>query len=174
MTDLNAGALEMAVCQRKRAGADLTGLIHHLRPWGAVPAPSVTDRPWGRLGGIHGDLLSASRRLRRSSSLYKAEAHPLARPPDRGHRRLPWSPSPRDPLVRAPGPTAPSACAPPRRARSRLGTRHQPRPPPGTTATGQRHNWLNRPSQDPEPGSSGVMSLTDQMVDNAVLVTWSR
>jgi len=48
----------------------------------------------------------------------------------------------------------------PRRARSRLGARHQPRPPPGTTATGQRHNWLNRPSQDPEPGSSGVMSLT--------------
>jgi len=47
----------------------------------------------------------------------------------------------------------------PRRVRGRLDPRHQPRPPPGTTATGQRHNWLNRPSQDPEPGSSGVMSL---------------
>ena len=137
MTDLNAGALEMAVCQRKRAGADLTGLIHHLRPWGAVPAPSVTDRPWGRLGGIHGDLLSASRRLRRSSSLYKAEAHPLARPPDRGHRRLPWSPSPRDPLVRAPGPTAPSACAPPPSAK-----------PPGhpTPTTTTSRNNRNRPA----------------------------
>lgn len=34
-TDLAAGALEMAVWQRKRAGADLMGLVHHLRPWGA-------------------------------------------------------------------------------------------------------------------------------------------
>ena len=47
-TDLAAGAPEMAVWQRKRAGADLTGLVHHLRPWGAVPAPSATGRPWPR------------------------------------------------------------------------------------------------------------------------------
>ena len=45
-TDRALDALEMALWQRKRAGADLTGLVHHLRPWGAVPAPSATDRPY--------------------------------------------------------------------------------------------------------------------------------
>ena len=45
-TDLALDALQMAVWKRKRAGADLTGLVHHLRPWGAVPAPSATDRPY--------------------------------------------------------------------------------------------------------------------------------
>ena len=45
-TDLALDALQMAVWQRKRQGADLTGLVHHLRPWGAVPAPSATDRPY--------------------------------------------------------------------------------------------------------------------------------
>ena len=45
-TYLALDALRMAVWQRKRTGADLTGLVHHLRPWGAVPAPSATDRPY--------------------------------------------------------------------------------------------------------------------------------
>ena len=40
-TDLALNALQMAVWQRKRAGADLTGLVHHLRPWGAVPVHSL-------------------------------------------------------------------------------------------------------------------------------------
>ena len=40
-TDLALDALQMAVWQRKRAGADLTGLVHHLRPWGAVPVHSL-------------------------------------------------------------------------------------------------------------------------------------
>ena len=39
-TDLALDALQMAVWQRKRTGADLTGLVHHLRPWGAVPVHS--------------------------------------------------------------------------------------------------------------------------------------
>ncbi len=35
-TDLALDALQMAVWQQERQGADLTGLVHHLRPWGAV------------------------------------------------------------------------------------------------------------------------------------------
>ena len=44
-TDLALDALQMAVWQRKRAGADLTGLVHHLRPWGAVPVHPLRGRP---------------------------------------------------------------------------------------------------------------------------------
>ena len=60
-TDLALDALEMAVWQRKRAGADLTGLVHHLRPWGAVQVHPLRGRPvrlrGGRLGGVEGRLL---------------------------------------------------------------------------------------------------------------------
>ena len=49
-TDLALDALQMAVWQRKRAGADLTGLAHHLRPWGAVPVHPLRAGP-GRLRG---------------------------------------------------------------------------------------------------------------------------
>ena len=63
-TDLALDALSMAVWQRKRAGADLTGLVHHLRPWGAVPVHSLRAGPvrlrGSRLGGVEGRLLSAS------------------------------------------------------------------------------------------------------------------
>ena len=44
-TDLALDALRMAVWQRKRTGADLTGLVHHLRPWGAVPVHSLRAGP---------------------------------------------------------------------------------------------------------------------------------
>ena len=76
-TDLALDALEMAVWQRKRTGAGLTGLVHHLRPWGVstglfatgLPWPSARRSPrWGQ-----GRLLSALPWPRRSSSLYKAE-----------------------------------------------------------------------------------------------------
>ena len=60
-TDLALDALQMAVWQRKRQGADLTGLVHHLRPWGAVPVHSLRAGPvrvrGGRLGGVEGGLL---------------------------------------------------------------------------------------------------------------------
>ena len=63
-TDLALDALEMAVWQRKRTGADLTGLVHHLRPWGAVQVYSLRAGPvrlrGGRLGGVEGRLLPAS------------------------------------------------------------------------------------------------------------------
>lgn len=52
-TDLALDALSMAVWQRKRAGADLTGLVHHLRPWGAVPVHSL----WAGSGRLRGSRL---------------------------------------------------------------------------------------------------------------------
>ena len=62
-TDRALDALEMALWQRKRAGADLTGLVHHLRPWGAVQVYSLRAGPGrvrgGRLGGVGGGLLLA-------------------------------------------------------------------------------------------------------------------
>ena len=62
-TDLALDALKMAVWQRKRTGADLTGLVHHLRPWGAVQVHPLWVGPGrvrgGRLGGVEGRLLSA-------------------------------------------------------------------------------------------------------------------
>ena len=60
-TDLALDALKMAVWQRKRTGADLTGLVHHLRPWGAVQVHPLRAGPvrlrGSRLGGVEGRLL---------------------------------------------------------------------------------------------------------------------
>ena len=56
-TDLALDALEMAVWQRKRTGADLTGLVHHLRPWGAVPVYSL----WAGLVRLRGGRLEIGR-----------------------------------------------------------------------------------------------------------------
>ena len=56
-TDLALDALEMAVWRRKRQGADLSGLVHHLRPRRVSTGPSATGPPcpsarrsprWGR------------------------------------------------------------------------------------------------------------------------------
>ena len=62
-TDLALDALEMAVWQRKRQGADLTGLVHHLRPRRAVQVHPLRAGPvrlrGGRLGGVEGRLLLA-------------------------------------------------------------------------------------------------------------------
>ena len=44
-TDLALDALEMAVWQRKRQGADLTGLVHHLRPRRAVQVHPLRAGP---------------------------------------------------------------------------------------------------------------------------------
>ena len=49
-TDLALDALRKAVWQRKRAGTDLRGLVHHLRPWGAVQVHPLRVGP-GRLRG---------------------------------------------------------------------------------------------------------------------------
>ena len=57
-TDLALDALRMAVWQRKRQGADLSGLVRHLRPWGAVQVHPLRAGPvrvrGGRLGGLQG------------------------------------------------------------------------------------------------------------------------
>ena len=62
-TGLALDALEMAVWQRKRQGADLPGLVHHLRPRGAVQVHPLRGCPvrvrGGLLGGVEGRLLSA-------------------------------------------------------------------------------------------------------------------
>ncbi|WP_408608562.1 DDE-type integrase/transposase/recombinase [Actinomyces viscosus] len=44
-TDLALDALKMAVWQRKRTGADLSGLVHHLRPRRAVPSHPLRTGP---------------------------------------------------------------------------------------------------------------------------------
>ena len=44
-TDLAAGALKMAIWQRKRTGEDLTGLVHHLQPRRAVPVHPLRAGP---------------------------------------------------------------------------------------------------------------------------------
>ena len=63
-TDLAPDALRMAVWQRKRQGADLSGLVHHLRPRRAVqvhpPRAGPVRLRGGRLSGAEGRLLSAS------------------------------------------------------------------------------------------------------------------
>ena len=60
-TDLALDALRMAVWQRKRTGADLTGLVHHLRPRRAVQVHPLRAGPvrlrGSRLGGVEGRLL---------------------------------------------------------------------------------------------------------------------
>ena len=44
-TDLALDALQMAVWQRKRQGANLSGLVHHLRPRRAVPSHPLRAGP---------------------------------------------------------------------------------------------------------------------------------
>ena len=76
-TDLAAGALQMAVWQRKRQGADLTGLVHHLRPWGAVQVHPLRAGPvrvrGGRLGGFQRGTPFGFALAEALNSLYKAE-----------------------------------------------------------------------------------------------------
>ena len=144
-TDLAAGALQMAVWQRKRAGADLTGLVHHLRPWGAVPVHSLWAGPvrlrGSRLGGVEGRLLPASPWPRRSSSLYKAE---LILWPGTlgGHRRRPCSPPPSGSTGSTPpGHTPPSGCEPPPSTKS-----------PGHPTATNNHN--RQPPHPAKPAST--------------------
>nr|WP_275531576.1 DDE-type integrase/transposase/recombinase [Actinomyces naeslundii] len=79
-TDLAAGALQMAVWQRKRQGVDLSGLIHHsdrgVQYRSIRYGQALADCEAVASVGSKGDLLSALLWLRCSSSLYKAGAHP--------------------------------------------------------------------------------------------------
>ena len=113
-TDLALDALEMAVWQRKRQGADLTGLVHHLRPRRAVQVYSLRGCPGrvrgGHLGGVEGRPPFGFTLAEALNSLYKAELilwpGTLA-----GHRRRPCSPPPSGSTGRAPfALTPPSVC----------------------------------------------------------------
>ena len=96
-TDLAAGALKMAVWQRKRAGADLTGLVHHLPPRRAVPSHPLRAGSGrlrgGRLGGVEGGPPFGFALAEALKLLVQGRAHPLARNLA-GHRRRPCSPPP--------------------------------------------------------------------------------
>ena len=150
-TDLAAGALKMAVWQRKRQGADLTGLVHHLRPRRAVQVHSLWAGPvrlrGSRLGGVEGRLLSALPWPRRSSSLYKAD---LILWPGTlgGHPRHPRSPPPSGSTGSTPpGHTPPSGCEPP------PSTKPPGRPTPTTTTTA-RNNHNRQPPAPDKPAST--------------------
>ena len=116
-TDLALDALSMAVWQRKRQGADLTGLVHHLRPRRAVQVYSLRGCPGrvrgGHLGGVEGRPPFGFTLAEALNSLHKAELIRNQGPWEdidaaRGrHRRV-------GPLVRAPFALTPlSACVPP-------------------------------------------------------------
>jgi len=79
-TDLALDALEMAVWQRKRTGADLTGLVHRLRPWGAVQVHPLRASPirlqGGRLCRLQGRPPFGFALAEALNSLYKAELIP--------------------------------------------------------------------------------------------------
>ena len=75
--EVQLDVLKMAVWQRKRTGADLMGLVHHLRPWGAVQVYSLRAGPvrlrGGRLGGVEGGPPFGFALAEALNSLYKAE-----------------------------------------------------------------------------------------------------
>ncbi|WP_408608577.1 DDE-type integrase/transposase/recombinase [Actinomyces viscosus] len=152
-TDLAAGALQMAVWQRKRAGADLTGLVHHsdrgVQYRSIRYGQALAECEAVASVGSKGDLLSAllwprrsTRCTRPSSSLGQGPWQDIDAA--RGcHRRV-------GPLGGHHPATLRHRDANPRRARSRLGARHQPRPPPpGTITTGNHRNQINQPPQNP-------------------------
>ena len=150
--DLALDALQMAVWQRKRAGADLTGLVHHsdrgvqyrsIR-YGQALADCEAVASVGSKGDSYDNALAEA-----LNSLYKAE---LIR------NQGPWEDIDAVEVATAewvhwyghhPA-TLRYRDANPRRARSRLGARHPPRPPPpGTITTDNHRNQINQPPQNP-------------------------
>ena len=150
-TDLALDVLEMAVWRRKRQGADLTGLVRHLRPWGAVQVYSLRGCPGrvrgGRLGGVEGRPPFGFALAEALNSLYKAELIRNQGPWEdidaarARHRRA-------GPLGGHHSPSLRHRYANPCRARSRLGPRRQPEQP-GTITTGNHRHQINQPPQNP-------------------------
>ena len=125
-TDLALDALQMAVWQRKRAGADLTGLVHH------------SDRGVQYRSIRYGQALAEA-----LNSLYKAELIRNQGPWEdidaarTRHRRV-------GPLVRAPpSHTPPSACEPPPSTK-----------PPGHPTATARNNHNQPPPAPDKPAST--------------------
>ena len=148
-TDLALDALEMAVWQRKRQGADLSDLVHHLRPRRVSTGPSAMGQALSECEavasvGSKGD----SFRLcsgRGSELLVQGRADPQPGPLG-GHRRRRG----RHRRVGALGGhhslSLRHRYANPSRARSHLGTRP---PPPRTITTGNHRHQINQPPQNP-------------------------
>ena len=150
-TDLAAGALQMAVWQRKRTGADLTGLVRHLRPRRAIqvhPLRAGSGRGrGGRLGGVEGGPPFGFALAEALNSLYKAELIRNQGPwedidaASGRHRRV-------GPLGGHHPATLRYRHACPLRARSLLGPRRQPEQPE-TITTGNHRHQTNQPPQNP-------------------------
>ena len=146
-TDLALDALRMAVWQRKRTGADLTGLVHHLPPRGTVQVHPLRAGPGrvrgGRLGGFQGGTPFGFALAEALNSLYKTELIRNQGPWEdidaaRAHHRRVGA------LVRAPsGHTPPSVCEP-------LPSTKPPGPP---TATATNNHNRQPPAPD-KPAST--------------------
>ena len=150
-TDLALDALEMAVWQRKRQGADLSDLVHHLRPRRVSTGPSAMGQALSECEavasvGSKGD----SFRLcsgRGSELLVQGRADPQPGPLG-GHRRRRGRHRRVGPLVRAPpGHTPPSGCVPP------PSTKPPGRPTPTTTTTARNDHNRQPPAPD-KPAST--------------------
>ena len=133
----------------KTSGADLSGLVHHLRPRRAVQVHPLRASPirlqGGRLCRLQGRLLSAlpwprhsTRCTRPSSSFGQGPWQDIDAVRAR-HRRV-------GPLGGHHPPSLRHRHAHPHRAQSRPGTRH---PPPGTTTTSHHRIQTNQPPQNP-------------------------
>ena len=150
-TDLALDTLEIAFWQRKRQRADLSGLVYHLRPRGAVQVHPLRGRPGrvrgGRLCRLQGRPPFGFALTEALNSLYKAELilwpSALAE-----HRRRPCSPPPSGSTGRAPSAlTPPSGCVPPPSTKS-------PGHPTPTTTTAARDNHKRQPPAPDKPAST--------------------
>ena len=145
-TDLALDALQMAVWQRKRQGADLTGLVHHsdrgvqyrsIR-YGQALSECEAVASVGSKGDSYDNALAEA-----LNSLYKAELIRNQGPWEdidaarARHRRV-------GPLVRAPpGHTPPSGCEPPPSTK-----------PPGRPTPTARNNHNRQPPATDKPAST--------------------
>ena len=152
-TDLALDALEMVVWQRKRQGLiSLAWCItcdHGVQYRSIRYGAALAECEAVASVGSKGDLLSAllwprrsTRCTRPSSSLGQGPWRDIDAARGR-HRRV-------GPLGGHHSPSLRHRDAYPRRARSRLGARHPPRPPPpGTITTGNHRHQINQPPQNP-------------------------
>ena len=163
-TDPALDALKMAVWQRKRQGADLTGLVHHsdrgvqyrsIR-YGQALADCETVASVRSKGDSY--RLCPSRG---SELLVQGRADPQPGPLG-GHRRRPCSPPPSGSTGQAHPTSLRYRYANPSRARSHLGTRP---PPPRTITTGNHRHQINQPPQHPgldnglgDPAAQGCLA----------------
>ena len=145
-TDLALDALQMAVWQRKRQGADLTGLVHHsdrgVQYRSIRYGQALSDCEAVASVGSKGDLLSAS--------LWPRPSTPCTRPSssvtrDPGRTSTPLrSPPPSGSTGRAPfALTPPSGCEPPPSTK-----------PPGRPTATARNNHNRQPPEPDKPAST--------------------